>query len=163
MRVFIIAAASMLLSGCATIVNGSNQSVTVSTDPPGASCRLSRQTETLGAIPITPGSVQVSKSKNDMVVTCEKPGYLTAVVSRSSSFGGATFGNILLGGGVGIIVDAASGANYTYPSEIHVAMAPTAAAAPTASITPPAVVAVAESPAPPMTPAAMKPASSDSR
>ena len=124
MRLSMLAAASMMLTGCATIVNGSNQSVTVSTDPPGASCKLARQAETVGAIPMTPGSVQVSKSKNDVVVTCEKLGYQTAVVSKSPSFGGATFGNILLGGGVGAIVDAASGANYTYPSEIHVAMAP---------------------------------------
>ena len=124
MRLSFLVAGSLMLSGCATIVNGSNQSVTVSTDPPGASCKLSRQDGTLGAIPMTPGSVQVSKSKNDMVVTCEKLGYQTAVVSKSPSFGGATFGNILLGGGVGAIVDAASGANYTYPSEVHVAMAP---------------------------------------
>ncbi len=138
MRILVIAAASVLLSGCATIVNGSNQSVTVSTDPPGASCKLSRQTETLGAIPMTPGSVQVSKSKNDMVVTCDKPGYQTATVSKSPSFGGATFGNIILGGGVGAIVDAASGANYTYSSEVHVAMAPLPAAtvAPVVSVAP---------------------------
>ena len=35
-------------------------------------------------------------------------------------FGGATFGNIVLGGGVGAIVDAASGANYSYDSPIIV-------------------------------------------
>ena len=128
MRLSFLIAGSLMLSGCATIVNGSTQSVTVSTDPPGASCKLSRQDETLGAVPMTPGSVQVSKSKNDMVVTCEKPGYQTAVVSKSPSFGGATFGNILLGGGVGAIVDAASGANYTYPSEVHGAIAPVQAA-----------------------------------
>ncbi len=135
MRLSSLVAVPLLLSGCATIVNGSNQSVTVSTDPPGASCKLSRQDETLGAVPMTPGSVQVSKSKNDMVVTCDKPGYQTAVISKSPSFGGATFGNIILGGGVGAVVDAASGANYTYPSEVHVAMAPVQAA-PLAPATP---------------------------
>ena len=46
------------------------------------------------------------------------------IVSQTASFGGTTFGNILLGGGVGFIVDAASGANYTYPSEVRLDMAP---------------------------------------
>lgn len=123
MRLSLLAMISIALSGCATIVNGSNQSVTVSTDPPGASCVLSRQGETVGAIAATPGSVQVSKSKNDVDVTCQKAGFVTASVAKSPSFGGATFGNILAGGLVGAVVDAASGANYTYPSEIHVPMA----------------------------------------
>ena len=112
----------LLLPACATIVDGSSQSVTVSTDPPGASCKLMRGGETLGAIAMTPGSVQISKSKNDMTVECVKPGYQTATIAKSPTFGGATFGNIIAGGVVGAVVDAASGANYTYPSEVHVAM-----------------------------------------
>ena len=51
-------------------------------------------------------------------------GFRTAIVSQTASFGGATFGNLLLGGGVGFIVDAASGANYSYPSEVKLDMAP---------------------------------------
>ena len=94
----------------------------------------------MGAVPLTPGSVQVSKSKNDMDVTCEKPGYQTATVSKSPSFGGATFANIIAGGVVGAVVDAASGANYTYPSEVHVSMAPIAPAVATAQQAVPAVV-----------------------
>jgi hypothetical protein len=117
-------AGCLLMSPCATIVNGSNQSVTVSTDPPGASCKLTRQGETVGAIALTPGSVQVSKSKNDLSVVCEKSGFQTATISKSPSFGGATFGNIVAGGPIGAIVDAASRANYTYTSEMHVSMAP---------------------------------------
>ena len=140
MRLSLLAASSLALSGCATIVNGSNQSVTVSTDPPGASCKLSRQGETMGAVPLTPGSVQVSKSKNDIDVTCEKPGYQTATVSKSPNFGGATFANIIAGGVVGAVVDAASGANYTYPSEVHVSMAPIAPAVATAQQTVPAII-----------------------
>ena len=93
----------------------------------------------MGTVPLTPGSVQVSKSKNDMDVTCE-PGYQTATVSKSSSFGGATFANIIAGGMVGAVVDAASGANYTYPSEVLVSMAPVAPAVETAQQTLPAVV-----------------------
>lgn len=34
------------------------------------------------------------------------------------------FGNILLGGLVGVVVDAASGANFDYPAEVRLELAP---------------------------------------
>ena len=63
-----------MLSACATLVNGSSQNVTVSTNPPGASCTLDRVGARIGAIPATPGSVRLDKSKNDLSVTCAKGG-----------------------------------------------------------------------------------------
>ena len=112
-----------MLSACATLVNGTSQNVTVSTNPPGANCTLDRIGARVGAIPATPGSVRVDKSKNDLSVTCAKDGYQTATVSRPPSFGAATFGNIIAGGVVGVVVDAASGANYTYPDDIRIDLA----------------------------------------
>ena len=123
-----------MLSACATLVNGSSQNVTVSTNPPGASCTLDRVGARVGAIPATPGSVRVDKSKNDLSVTCAKGGYQTATVAHPPSFGAATFGNIIAGGVIGVVVDAASGANYTYPDDVRVDLAanPTPAAPPMA-------------------------------
>ncbi len=112
------------LPGCATIVQGSNQNLTISTDPAGAHCSVDRAGTHLGMVNPTPGSVRIDKSKNDLTVTCEKDGFRTATVSRTASFGGMTFGNLIAGGAVGLIVDAASGANYSYPSEVKLDMAP---------------------------------------
>ena len=112
-----------LLSACATLVNGTSQTVTVSTTPPGASCTLDRMGTRIGAISVTPGSVRIDKSKNDLAVTCAKDGFQTATVAHAPSFGGATFGNIVAGGVIGVVVDAASGANYSYPDDIRVDMA----------------------------------------
>ncbi|WP_419729103.1 hypothetical protein [Lichenicola sp.] len=145
MRVALFLIACSGLSACATIVNGSNQSMTVSTDPPGAACELSRGTETLGAVALTPGSVRISKSKDDMQVVCRKAGFQDATQASTPNFGGATFGNIIAGGVVGVVVDAATGANYTYPSAIRLTMVPEPphlAAAPTAAIIVPAVASV---------------------
>jgi hypothetical protein len=113
------AALGMALSGCATIVDGSTQSVSVSTMPvEGAACTL---TNSEGKWFLTsPGSVTVHKTKNDLAVSCTKDGYQVGNQVAVSKFGGATFGNIVLGGGVGAIVDAASGANYYYDSPITV-------------------------------------------
>ncbi len=113
----------LVLPACATLVNGSSQNVTVSTTPPGASCTLDRIGARLGAITPTPGSVRVDKSKNDLTVTCSKEGFQTATVTHSPHFSGATFGNIIAGGVIGVVVDASTGANYTYPDNVEVALA----------------------------------------
>ena len=47
-------------------------------------------------------------------------GYQPTTTAASSSFTGTTFGNILAGGLIGVAVDAASGANSRYPSEVRV-------------------------------------------
>ena len=119
----------IFLSACATIVNGSSQTVTVSTTPPGATCTVDRMGARIGAVAQTPGSVRLDKSKNDLSVTCSKPGFQTATVTKAPSFGGATFGNIIAGGVVGVVVDAASGANYEYPGDIRLDLAAEAAPA----------------------------------
>lgn len=119
-----------LLSACATLVNGTSQTVTVSTTPPGASCTLDRMGTRIGAVSVTPGSVRIDKSKNDLAVTCTKDGFQTATVAHAPSFGGATFGNIIAGGVIGVVVDAASGANYSYPDDIRVEMAASAPISP---------------------------------
>jgi hypothetical protein len=125
-----IAAFGAALSGCATIVDGSSQSVSVSTTPTqGAACTL---TNSEGTWYLTsPGSVQVHKTKNDLTVTCTKDGFQPGSQVAVSNFGGATFGNVILGGGVGAIVDAASGANYYYNSPLIVPLGvPNSQAAP---------------------------------
>ncbi|MGD9535551.1 MAG: hypothetical protein AB7P52_03965 [Alphaproteobacteria bacterium] len=122
------ASAAMLgglaLSACATVMEGSSQSIAIATTPSGATCHVERESEQLGAVAGTPGSLHIEKSKNDITVTCAKPGFETARVSYSPEFVGTTFGNILLGGGIGAIIDASTGANYVYPTEVSLTLAP---------------------------------------
>lgn len=124
-----------MLSACATLVSGTDQTVTVATNPAGATCMLDRMGARVGAISATPGSVRVDKSRNDLAVTCSKEGYQTATTMHSSTFNGATFGNIIAGGLVGVVVDAASGANFTYPANVQMQLAanPTPSMPPVAS------------------------------
>jgi hypothetical protein len=106
------------LPGCATIIHGTSQNVTVTTNPAGASCRLDRDVVAIGMIAPTPGTLRVDKSKNDIVVTCNREGHDATTVRHASEFGGATFGNAVVGGLIGVAVDAASGANFPYPPEV---------------------------------------------
>jgi len=129
---------SVLLPGCATILEGTSQSVTVATDPSGSDCVLERKGTRIGQVNPTPGSIHIDKSKDDLSISCKRPGYQAATIVHSSKFQGTTFGNILLGGLVGIIADASSGANFSYPPDVKVTLAPEeqpSASPPVASMT----------------------------
>jgi hypothetical protein len=57
-------------------------------------------------------------------ITCTRDGYEPTTEIVDSKFSGATVGNVLLGGLIGIAVDAASGANNNYPERILIVMTP---------------------------------------
>ena len=126
-RLFVVLAVSVLAlttGACATVVEGTSQDIAVNTVPDGATCEFERVGAVIGLIDATPGTVHVSKSKDSIVVSCTKDGHLSASEVVSSSFGGTTLGNILLGGVVGVVIDASSGANNKYPDSISLALPP---------------------------------------
>ena len=108
------------LSGCATITQGAQQSVLFDTSPSGAVCSITREGNMLYADFTTPRSLQIEKDKDDLVITCDKDGFRKTVIHTNSSFEGWTMGNLLLGGIIGLGVDAASGAINEYPSQVVV-------------------------------------------
>ena len=112
----------LLLPACATIMEGSSQEVMVNTNPEGASCALNRQGETIGRINPTPGAVTVKKSKYDLTIVCTKAGYEKATYLNHSGSEGATFGNIILGGGIGWAVDSANGSDNHYDSPVNISL-----------------------------------------
>lgn len=115
------------LTGCASIVSGTNQVVSVETRAPtgnisGASCKLQNDK---GVYYITtPGTVTVHRGYGDMVVTCDKPGLPTTTASFKSSIKGMLGGNLVFGGvgAIGAGVDMASGAAYDYPVLLQIMM-----------------------------------------
>ncbi len=115
-----------LTSGCATLTKGGSQAVTVDTDPSGAACTLTRDAKPVAVVNPTPGSVQVEKAKGTIAVGCKRLGYLEAAGNLASEFQAMTFGNILFGGVVGIVVDAASGAMHEYPATVTITLIPEA-------------------------------------
>jgi hypothetical protein len=139
-RISMIVAAACLSTGCASIVSGQNQSVSVVTknngvDVSGAKCQLTNDKGTWFAT--TPGSVTVRRSFNDLSVNCKLDGVEPGIMSVKSATKGMAFGNILFGGVIGAGVDISTGAAYDYPDLINVelgkvvgAAQPTPAAAP---------------------------------
>lgn len=122
MNRFAALALMALLPACATIGEGTSDNVTVSTTPAGATCTLDRKGERIGALATTPGSLRIDKSVHPMMVTCNREGFQTASTTATPAFTGWTFGNLILGGIIGIVVDIASGANGRYPSEVQLTL-----------------------------------------
>ena len=135
-----VGAVGLAVSGCATIIEGTTQPVSVSSTPEeGAQCTLANSQGTWYVT--TPGSTTVHKTKTDLHVTCTKSGFQPGQVVAVSHFGATTAANVIAGGLVGVGVDAASGANYHYDSPIIVPLGPPAMGQMSANSTPAAVAA----------------------
>ena len=85
-----VIALGLISSGCASVVEGTSQTIAVNTTPAGASCTLNRQPEgVIGQIPNTPGSALIKKTKYDITIKCNKAGYQEATATDKSGSAGA--------------------------------------------------------------------------
>jgi uncharacterized protein YceK len=70
----VVVAVVVGLSGCATVIRGTTQSIVVVTDPPGAQCHVAAAAGRAPVLHDTPGSITVNRG-SDVVVTCRKDGH----------------------------------------------------------------------------------------
>lgn len=124
MKIFVFAAAGLLLAGCATVTRGTNDTWTINTTPSGAAVKTSNQF----SCDSTPCTFKMKrKAEFDVMVTKAgfKPwtGHVTHHVSGAGGAGMA--GNVLLGGIIGAGVDASSGAMMDLvPNPLNVTLEP---------------------------------------
>jgi hypothetical protein len=113
------------LGGCATVMEGSDQSVNVNVtgceDEGTVICTLTNKE---GSSVITaPATANVEKTKGALTVSCKsKNGVAEGRQIVESKYEAMNAGNILVGGLIGIGVDAATGAMWHYPSTVVVQM-----------------------------------------
>lgn len=122
----------LLVSGCATLLEGTSQEILVSTNPAGAVCTLEREGQSIATVSATPGAALVQRRKHDITVRCKKDGFQEAVyINNSGLASGAVAGNVaadlLLTAGLSSIVDSASGADNQYESTVNITMIPLSA------------------------------------
>jgi len=91
-----------ILSGCASIVSGSTQEVKFSSNPTGAI--VWADGVNLGLTPVT---ANLNRNKKNQKIKIELEGYKSQELILKRKLNGWFFGNILLGGVIGIIIDAA--------------------------------------------------------
>lgn len=122
-----IATLCVLTTGCSTISgSGTTQPVSVQTfaadgqDVDGAKCEMTNDEGSWFVV--TPGSTVIRRSNKDLQVICKKPGIDVGTANVVSRTKGNMFGNIILGGGIGAIIDHNNGSAYEYPSLIKIFM-----------------------------------------
>lgn len=106
----------LLITGCASLTGGQNQSLSVNTTPP-SSCTLSNDKGMWYVN--TPGTVTVNRAYGDMTVNC-KSGTQSATNVVKSSVKPILAGNIIWFWGIliAVPVDMITGAAYDYPNPI---------------------------------------------
>lgn len=112
------------VSGCSSVTKGTSQELFVETqDVEDAKCTLASEKGTW-TLESTPGYVNVDRGGGSLTVECTKEQYLKSEMLVEEAFEEMTLGNILIGGLVGVVVDAASGAAFKYPPNISIIMRP---------------------------------------
>lgn len=127
-------------SGCATIVNGRTQAVTVSSEPSGAHVFIGGQ-----FVAVTPARLELKRRDEHIVLRVEKDGFVAQDVGVTRSVSGWIVGNAAalnpfqcqgydsveacsrampLNLSLGLAIDFLTGAAFTHPGVVRVILAP---------------------------------------
>ena len=105
------------ISGCCSIMQGTKQSVGISSTPTGAAVCVDNM-----ACGVTP-LIKDLKRGDEHIIKIEMQGYMPHEIALTKKVSGWVWGNIVFGGLVGLIVDAATGGMYILtPEQISVTL-----------------------------------------
>ena len=114
------AAITVFFTGCASITNDSAHPIKIETKTSGgdvvvgADCKL---TNDYGSISMKSGdTAQVRRSSKDLDIVCKHPTNPDANARAISRANAGMWGNVIIGGGIGAIIDHNKGTAYTYPT-----------------------------------------------
>ncbi len=118
-----IVVAAAALTGCASITQGTSQTLIFTMEPQQARCTLTRDGDgELGTVSGTRNTITVSKDKDDIVIACRADGYEPKTMRLVSSAQAAGIvGGAFLDLG---ITDMITGAMWKYPGEVSIVMDP---------------------------------------
>jgi len=107
----IVLGISIVLSttSCATIFTGTKDSITFTTTPEGAKV-IHKGVEKC----LTPCTAEIPRGLGKQMVMFQKEGFETKEVKLTKTFNPVTLLNILLGGAIGVGIDAATGSLTKY-------------------------------------------------
>lgn len=110
-------------TGCASVMNDSMHPVKVETKTQtgqlvtGADCKM---TNDYGTFSVKSGdTTQVRRSSKDLDIVCRDPQNPDANARAISRANSGMWGNIIIGGGIGAIIDHNKGTAYTYPTWVQ--------------------------------------------
>jgi hypothetical protein len=117
-RITALLALPLLLSGCASIMDGGPKVVQANTKPEGAKLTIFNKSGTEVVTQTTPARVSLERSsgfagEENYRFVFEKDGYYPYETHVKSTLNGWYWGNILAGGIIGCMVDMGTGSCYT--------------------------------------------------
>jgi len=127
-KVLPIILAVSLLSACSSIISKSEYSVSINSSPNGANFVVTNRAGQKVHRGITPASVTLKSSAGyfkgeNYTIVLNKDGFSAKTFMLASSLDGWYWGNILLGGAIGmLIVDPATGAMYNLPGRVDISI-----------------------------------------
>ncbi len=121
-RFLVLGFIPVILANCASVVSDDDTVTSIETVPEVARCELTGK-DFVKAVN-TPASLELPSSAAPITLTCSAEGYLPTTEDMDTAADGWILGNILLGGVVGIAIDAARGAGQKYPPKVTVVLEP---------------------------------------
>lgn len=121
-RPLVAAFLPILLANCASIASDDDTVTSIETVPEVARCELNGKE--FVQVVNTPASLELPAKAAPIVLTCSADGFLPTTADMDTAADGWILGNILLGGVVGIAIDAARGAGQKYPPKVTVILEP---------------------------------------
>ena len=117
--VSVILLTALILSGCASITQGTDDSIFVDISNCSEKVNCSA-TNKKGTWEFTaPGSIRFTKSDDSLHITCEDGDYMASATVTPTS-GDMVWGNLLIGGIIGAAADASSDAHWTTPDSVSI-------------------------------------------
>lgn len=114
LSVVLLAGIALSVTSCASILTGTKDKITFNSTPEGAKV-FHKGIEKC----TTPCTAEIPRSLSKQMVTFEKEGFTTKEVKLTKTFNPVTLVNILLGGAIGVGIDAATGSLTEYSPKAY--------------------------------------------
>ncbi len=119
MRKLLTLVAAVLLSGCASIIEGTDQYINVQLSPDTATCQISQKGSIIATVSNGGGQVSIPKSREDLLFSCSADGHQKQNLTIESS----TSGWGVLGCLIDFcITDYSTGALNKYPKSVNITL-----------------------------------------
>jgi hypothetical protein len=118
---FVVASLGLGLTGCASITQGTAQTLIFNLEPKDINCMVTRDGDgQIGTLTMSNSSILVGKDKDDIVVACKAPGHKPKTIRLTSS---ASAAGVVGGAFIDLgITDLITGAMWKYPESTNIAL-----------------------------------------
>ncbi len=115
MSLLVSMAAAAVVAGCASIINGTSEQVTINSNVKGATVQVAG-----GTVGVTPFTGPIPRGAGTTLIV-SKEGYESKTITLNTEIEPIFWGNIIIGGVFGSTTDMATGAMYKFaPATIQV-------------------------------------------